>query len=350
MISFKLIVLLVGAGSRVGAGSSSSSSAIYVNNYSNHSSSLNDFVCYVDNIDYYENNYAIVNYKQRKNVYEKFIFYPLNALNTIIDLLFVFLITCSSFACSVVFVSNYVYSSMVNQFVTNYNTNKAIYEYDPYLFEYLDEFNNMKSSVLSVDFLNSLKYKFLKHATPKGEIIMNYNHLCCSFDYYCKKSNIIEFSYLDVVSRIYVVKNGCKNIYIDKSENCDYGLVNDDEEVEEVEEVVKEKENSIFYNKSNNKVKSHETTDYVSNKYKYKGTIEEFYSYCESNKYKIHYSDLLEASDGDCSIIFSIDKEEEDEEEEEKEEEKELMAETNENSASNKHTIGFKEFKKFQKF
>ena len=54
---------------------------------------------------------------------------------------------------------------------------------------------------------------------------------------------------------------------------------------------------------------------------------------------------MLEASDGDCSIIFSIDK---DEEEEEKE--KELMAETNKNSASNKHTIGFKEFKKFQKF
>ena len=326
--------------------------------YSNNSSISNrssdfvcDIVCDIDNIHYNENNYAVVS---ESSVYENMIFYALNAFNSnsinssnaIVDLVFVFLIACSSLACSVVFVSNYVYSSMVNQFVTNYNANKAMYEYDPYLFEYLDEFNNMKSSVLSVDFLNSLKYKFLKHTTPKGEIIMNYNHLCCSFDYYCKKSNIIEFSYLDVVSRIYVVKNGCKNIYIDKSENCDYGLVNDDEELEEdeeVEEVVKEeekeKENSIFYNKSNNKVKSHETTDYVSNKYKYKGTIEEFYSYCESNKYKIHYSDLLETSDTTCSITFSIDKEEED-----------LTAKTNENSASNKHNIGFKEYKKFQKF
>lgn len=319
--------------------------------YSNNSSISNrssdfvcDIVCDIDNIHYNENNYAVVS---ESSVYENFIFYALNAFNSnssnaIVDLVFVFLIACSSLACSVVFVSNYVYSSMVNQFVTNYNANKAMYEYDPYLFECLDEFNNMKSSVLSVDFLNSLKYKFLKHTTPKGEIIMNYNHLSCSFDYYCKKSNIIEFSYLDVVSRIYVVKNGCKNIYIDKSENCDYGLVNDDEEVEEVEEldeVIKEKENSIFYNKSNNKVKAHETTDYVSNKYKYKGTIEEFYSYCESNKYKIHYSDLLETGDSNCSITFSIDKEEED-----------LIAKTNENSASNKHNIGFKEFKKFQKF
>ena len=380
MKSFKLIVLLVGVGVGLGLGTSTNAGVSYVNNYSNRSSSLNDYVCDVDNVHYYENNYAIVNYKQRKNVYEKFLLNALNcnAINTIIDLLFVFFIMCSSFACSVVFVSNYVYSSMVNQFVTNYNVNKDMYEYDPYLFEYLDEFNNMKSCVLSVDFLNSLKYKFLKHATPKGEIIMNYNHLCCSFDYYCKKSNIIEFSYLDVVSRIYVVKNNCKNIYIDKCDNCDYGLVNDAEEVleedvdkedvnkedvnkedvdkedvdkedankEDVdkEDVIKKKESSIFYNKSNKKVKSHESTDYFSNKYKYRGTIEEFYSYCESNKYKIHYSDLLEASDGDCSIIFSIDKKEEEEEE------KELMAETNENSASNKHNIGFKEFKKFQRF
>ena len=353
MKSFKLIVLLVGVGASASASASASAGASvsYVNNYSNRSSSLNDYVCDVDNVHYYENNYAIVNYKQRKNVYEKFILNALNgsAINTIIDLLFVFFIMCSSFACSVVFVSNYVYSNMVNQFVTNYYANKAIYEYDPYLFEYLDEFNNIKNCVLSVDFLNSLKYKFLKHATPKGEIIMNYNHLSCSFDYYCKKSNIIEFSYLDVVSRIYVVKNNCKNIYIDKCDNCDYGLVNDAEEVleEDVdkEDVIKKKECSIFYNKSNKKVKSHESTDYVSNKYKYRGTIEEFYSYCESNKYKIHYSDLLEASDADCSIIFSIDKEEE-----EKEEEEELMAETNKNSASNKHNIGFKEFKNFQRF
>jgi len=236
---------------------------------------------------------------------------------------------------------------MINQFVTCYNSNKLLYEYDPYLFEYLDEFNNMKTSVLSEDFLNSLKYKFLKHNSPKGEIIMNYNHLYSSFDYYCKKSNIIEFSYLDVVSRIYVVKNNCKNIYIDKCENCDYGLVDavsddvDDEAEEKAEEKEKEKEkeNSIFYNKSNNKVNCNDTTDYVSNKYKYKGTIEEFYTYCETNNYKIHYNDLLENSDPNLSITFSIDKDEE-------------LTKTMENSASafNKNNIGFKEFKKFQKF
>ena len=341
---FKLIVFLFG----IGISNCNNSSDLNISN---------TFVCDfdVDVMPYY----AIVNYKEPLNPFTNSI-----SIRNIIDLVFVFFIVCSSFACSVVFVSNYVYSSMINQFVTSYNSNKLLYEYDPYLFEYLDEFNNMKTSVLSEDFLNSLKYKFLKHNSPKGEIIMNYNHLYSSFDYYCKKSNIIEFSYLDVVSRIYVVKNNCKNIYIDKCENCDYGLVNElddadaDEEAEEEkeeekeeaeeenkekkekkekEEKAEEKESSIFYNKSNNKVNCRESTDYVSNRYKYKGTIEEFYTYCETNYYKIHYSDLLETSDSNLSITFSIDKEEE-------------LAKTMENIASNKNNMGFKEFKKFKKF
>jgi hypothetical protein len=326
---FKLIVFLFG----IGISHCNTTSDLNISN---------TFVCDVD-VDALH-YYAIVNYKEPLNPFTNNIS---NSINNIIDLMFVFFIVCSSFACSVVLVSNYVYSSMINQFVTCYNSNKLLYEYDPYLFEYLDEFNNMKTSVLSEDFLNSLKYKFLKHNSPKGEIIMNYNHLYSSFDYYCKKSNIIEFRYLDVVSRIYVVKNNCKNIYIDKCENCDYGLVDEldddasgDAVIEEkAEEKEKEKENSIFYNKSNNKVNCNDSTDYVSNKYKYKGTIEEFYTYCETNNYKIHYNDLLENSDPNLSITFSIDKEEE-------------LAKTMENSASasNKNNIGFKEFKKFQKF
>jgi hypothetical protein len=341
MKSFKLIVFLFGIGIGIGIGIS----------HCNNSSDLNISSAPVCDFDVDEMHYyAIVSYEESLNPFTNS-----NSIRNIIDLVFVFFIACSSFACSVVLVSNYVYSSMINQFVTCYNSNKLLYEYDPYLFEYLDEFNNMKSCVLSIDFLNSLKYKFLKHNSPKGEIIMNYNHLYSSFDYYCKKSNIIEFSYLDVVSRIYVVKNNCKNIYIDKCENCDYGLVNEvdaDEEAEEEEEeeeekkeaeeeekkeAEEEKESSIFYNKSNNKVNCRETTDYVSNRYKYKGTIEEFYTYCETNYYKIHYSDLLETSDSNLSITFSIDKEEE-------------LAKTMENIASNKNNMGFKEFKKFQKF
>jgi hypothetical protein len=261
--------------------------------------------------------------------------------DNVANIALLFLIVVFSLGSSIVFVSNCVYSSMVNQFVANYNNNKEIYEYDPYLFEYLDEFNQLKSSVLSVDFLNSLKYKFLKHNTPKGEIIMSYNHLCNNFDYYCKKSNVIDFNYLDVVARIYVVKNDCKHIYVDKCENYDYGLDVDDSVDDSVvdsvttnDDATKKKESAIFYNKSNNNVKSCESIDYVSNKYKYKGTIEEFYSYCTSNNYKIHYNDLLENSNTNYCITFSIDKEDI------------IIGHCD----SKKYNIRFKEFKKFQKF
>ena len=319
--------------------------------------SVYDFELYNHNL--YENRYTMANSNSFKNCANNG--FANNGIINIVTLLFVL---CSSLFCSVVFVSNYVYSSMVNQFVTKYNTNRELYEFDPYLFEYLDEFKTMKSCVLTVDFLNSLKYKYLKHNTPKGEIIMNYNHSSCSFDYYCKKSNIIDFTYLDVVSRIYVVKNECKNIYICKCENYDYGLdaeIDDadvcaDDEIDDADacadadactdtDVVdscltnsKEKECSIFYNKSNNKTKSNESIKYISNQYKYKGTIDDFYSYCETNKYIIHYIDLLENSDTNSTITFTIDKEVEP-----------LLTEYS-NININKTNIGFKEFKKFQKF
>ena len=304
-------------------------------------------VCDVDfnKINLYENDYIIATSNNNEEChFEEFIFDIVN-IDNLVNVMTILFVLCSSVICSLVFVSNYIYSSMINQFVDKYNTNKELYEFDPYLFEYLDEFKKMKNSVLSVDFLNSLKCKFLKHNTPKGEIIMNYNHLSCNFDYYCKKVNFFDFNYLDVVSRIYVVKNNCKNIYIDKYENYDYGLdydndndgdgdgdgdIDGDGNIAVLEK--EEKECCIFYNKLNKNDKSNETVEYVSNKYKYKGTIEDFYIYCETNKYKIHYADLLENSSTNNCITFSIDKEEEN---------------TNTNTNTN---IGFKEFKKFQKF
>ena len=267
---FKLIVFLFGIG------------ISHCNNTSDLNIS-NTFVCDfdVDAMPYY----AIVSYKEPLNPFT-------NNISNIIDLMFVFFIVCSSFACSVVLVSNYVYSNMINQFVTCYNSNKLLYEYDPYLFEYLDEFNNMKTSVLSEDFLNSLKYKFLKHNSPKGEIIMNYNHLYSSFDYYCKKSTIVGFNYLEVVSRIYVVNFDCKVIYSDNYNNLimlynkQNGILNSDENKEKchgVNEGVCDGEDNVFFTKKVSSSKKVEHYNFVSNKYKYKGTLDDFDNYIKTN-------------------------------------------------------------------
>ena len=68
--------------------------------------------------------------------------------------------------------------------------------------------------------------------------------------------------------------------------------------------------------------------------YKYNGSIEDFYSYCEANKYKIYYTE----EDTNTCISFSIDKEEE------------IITTNTNNSVNTNSNIGFKEFKKFQKF
>ena len=230
-------------------------------------------------------------------------------IDNIIDILTVFIVFSSSLLCSTLFVSKYVYSSMSNQFIFYYNNNKEKYDYDPYFFEYLDELYELECCELTDEFLNSLQNKYLKQQTPKGEIILKYNNLNSSFDYYCKKSNLIDFCYLDVVSRIYVVKNNCKKIYFDNFDN--YEMIKDFNcrEEETLSENARNENarnenaskniepNNIFYNgKANKANKSNETIEYISNKYKYKGTIEEFYSYCEEKKYKIVYNNLEDTS------------------------------------------------------
>ena len=183
---------------------------------------------------------------------------------------------------------------MVNQFVEKYNANKECYEYDTYFFEYLDEFNDLTSTELDDDYLNLLELKYIKQKTPKGDVLMNYNNSNSSFDYYCKKSNSIDFLYLDVVSRIYVVKYDCKNIYIDNYDNFELikeyyaNVANYSSSSDEL------KENNIFYNKLHKKNKAKQPIEYVSNKYKYRGTFDDFNNYCKNNNYKIHTQDLLE--------------------------------------------------------
>ena len=223
---------------------------------------------------------------------EKFIYD--NYLNNCFNALIIFFVTSTSLLFSILIVSICVYEKMINEFVEKYNANKECYEYDMYFFEYLDEFNDINSTELDDDYLNLLQCKYVKQKTPKGEVIMSYNNSNSSFDYYCKKSNLIDFMYLDVVSRIYVVMYDCKKIYVDNYDNFklikDYytNLVNNSSSFDEL------KENNIFYNKLNKKNKTKQPIEYVSNKYKYRGTFDDFNNYCKNNNYNIHTQDLLE--------------------------------------------------------
>ena len=228
----------------------------------------------------------------KEEILEKFVYN--NYLNDCINVLVIFFVTSTSLIFSILIVSTCVYQKMINQFVEKYNTNKECYEYDTYFFEYLDEFNELHSRELPDDYLNSLGSKYIKQKTPKGDVLMTYNNSNSSFDYYCKRSNSIDFMYLDVVSRIYVVKYNCKVIYVDNYDNFElikdyYANVSD---ISCSFDYVKE--SNIFYNKVNKKNKAKQSIEYVSNKYKYRGTFDDFNSYCKNNNYKIHTQDLLE--------------------------------------------------------
>ena len=197
-------------------------------------------------------------------------------------------------------VSNVCYAPVVNKFITDLSNNYELYNYDVYLFEYLDEFYQLEETELSTEYLKSLKNKFIKQDTPRGSVLINYDYKNDSFNYCCKTSNEIPFEYLDVVSRIYVVKYNCKKLYTNKydslfsnddnlnADHDDNGTANTDGNTDGNNNG---KKISIFYSRKSSSSKknlNNLNNNIKSNKYKYKGTIKAFFNKCKFHNYKIN--------------------------------------------------------------
>ena len=134
---------------------------------------------------------------------------------------------------------------MINDFVLAYKNNNKLYEYDNFLFEYLDEYNELEDKDLDEEYLKLLKNKYIIYNTSYGDIILYYSFDNSSFNYYAKSSNLIPFNYIDVVSRIYVCEYDCKKIYID---NYDNTLKDEDEDEDEDEsDQDKDKKNVVLF-------------------------------------------------------------------------------------------------------
>ena len=213
---------------------------------------------------------------------------------------------------SFVFVSFFLHYPAKVKFEKLYEENKEIYEYNPFLMSYLDEYYELEETI-SDDDLKTLKNKYLYYSfdfrDKKYKIVMNYNFEDGSFDYYLNdKSFILPFDFLDTISRIYCVKYKCKNIYVDNYDNKEKLLdsLNTSNELEEEKDEVK---NNIFYCKSKKIIDpKKKIIDYTSNKFKYKGILKEFSDLiadseiCNSeNKLVTSYEDLE-------NQIFSVNK------------------------------------------
>ena len=243
---------------------------------------MNKIDYFVDCVNY--ECYIIINdnLNNHNNILNNFDFYFIFYYFKII-LLFIFTVMLSF-----IYVGNCLHYPSIKKFENLYKNNKDYYDYDPFFFECLQEFYNLKNQKLSDKDLKKLKKKFIKKDTKFGTIILNYDYKNQSFNYYTKKSNSIPFEYLEVISRIYVVQFNCKSIYIDFYEN------EENEENEETEENEEYEESDIFYKKTStkNKLNSNLTNNIITkNKYKYKGNIQRFINLNKIYKYYIYNID-----------------------------------------------------------
>ena len=263
---------------------------------------------YLNNVDFFvkcfltnSSNYCITynkqNILQANNHDDDFITkFDYKFLNILCIMFFII----SSFSWLLFFIGN-IHLNINKKFIAYYTDNVFSLDYDIFLFEYFEEFDDLINRDLSENDLKKLKNDFIKVNNRFGEIIINYDYVNQGFNYYCKQSNSYSFEYLESVSRIYVVNYDCKNVYV-----CDYDDEEDRDDKDEGEEgddtdglEKEEKEKkSVFFNrkKKNNSYNitciNGKNKEIISNKYKYKGNIEKFAKICKFHDYNIIKSEL----------------------------------------------------------
>ena len=280
---------------------------------------------YLNNVDYFvkcfftnTSNYCITYNKQNilQTDNDDFITkFDYNFLNISCFMFFII----SSFTWLLFFIGN-IHLNINEKFITYYTKNVDCLDYEIFLFEYFEEFDDLINRDLSENDLKKLKNDFIKVYNRFGEIIINYDHRNQGFNYYCKQPNSYSFEYLETVSRIYVVNYDCKNVYV-----CDY---DDDEEDNDKDEqdndehdkghrgdgLEKEKK-GVFFNRKKKKKSCNITSingknkEIISNKYKYKGNIQKFAKICKFHDYNIienelNYEIITDAGFYDYKIDF----------------------------------------------
>ena len=254
--------------------------------YSENYYSVNN--CFNNNINYTLNN-SLNN--SANNSLNSIDFYNNDLIYLIIKDIITFLLIFGTTFTIASFAAGFMLINMKKEFEVYYNKNKNFLESHLLLFDYIDEYNLLEKKDLTQDSLKLLNIKFLKYYIHDEAIIMNYDNNSEAFNYYFKKTSNISFDLLDVISRIYVVKYDCKTIYTNNFDNINfsnfvYSSTNNDSENDSKNDVNCEK--SVFYasknsNSSKNSVKN---TQYYSNKYKYKGSIDDFYNKTEKYAFK----------------------------------------------------------------
>lgn len=162
-----------------------------------------------------------------------------------------------------------------------YDSDDEEYFDSKYLKEYLEMSSDKEESKSKLD---DLKNKVVSEYSPNGLVILGYDNDKQSFYYYSDSKNI-DYSYLEVIARKFVVTNNCKDILINSREEF-YKALN--KEVKKQSSPEEESTNNVFANlkttektkitvDNNLKIKDKEIPiPENSNKYIYKGKLDDY--------------------------------------------------------------------------
>lgn len=149
--------------------------------------------------------------------------------------------------------------------------------------KYLKEYLEMSSDKLSETKIDELKDRVVSEHSPNGLVILGYDNDKKSFYYYSDSKNV-DYSYLEVIARKFVVTNNCKEILVNTKEEF-FKAATDQLQKESLQE---ESTNNVFANlktteknkitiDTNLKIKDKEIpVPENSNKYIYKGKIDDY--------------------------------------------------------------------------
>ena len=146
----------------------------------------------LNNTNIYDNIYD--------NIYNNNVIYNFILILYLFFILLFKLLFCLSFTILGLTIVSNSYCNMKQKFLKYYENDPDYYDYDTFLFEYLDEFYDLQKNNITENDLKKIKNKFIQLKTKFGEIILNYDYKNEGFNYYTKKSNTLSFEYSNGLS------------------------------------------------------------------------------------------------------------------------------------------------------
>ena len=162
-------------------------------------------------------------------------------------------VVVGSFSIAIIAVSNLLFKNINKEYKSNfgYDSDTDSENEEEYKDKYWDKYEMLEDKKLSIEELDLLKNIFIEDKSPRGIIKMGYDISNNSFSYFCDTKDL-SYNYLETVGRLFVIKNNCKNIFINRKEEIgkatkinEQNIKNNDENKEGIKEVEK-KEPSVF--------------------------------------------------------------------------------------------------------